>query len=315
MNSKQQSKYNMYLTTDEFLTANSSVTLLLPNFSRFNATFQNGILEIRMSNEQQSFDKSGIAGNKSQLRKLLVTLAADASRKTQAYATIENNQILLSESKFTESHLKKASDSELEAYAQGIYDKSREHIQDLIPYGITEETQTAFLKAIADFRMAIPTPRNGTISTKLSTDQIAKAFVSCDEALGKIDALVEIVRISHPEFYNGYRSARKIIRFGTGTLQIKGSVVDVNTGEGLKGAVLRFALNDSNNGLMKSTADNGIEVLVKRAAKLGGFNIKSLPEGMYTVTIQKNGYADVTTSIAVTNGETAKLNVELVKNM
>jgi len=315
MNSKQQSKYNMYLTTDEFLATNSSITSLLPNFSRFSTTFQNGILEIRLSNEQQSFDKSGIAGNKSQLRKLLVTLAADASRKTQAYAKIENNQTLLSESKFTESHLKKASDSELEAFAQGIYDKSQDHIQDLTPYGITVETQTALLKAIADFRMAIPTPRNGTISTKLSTSQIAKAIVSCDEALGKMDALVEIVRISNPEFYNSYRSARKIIRIGTGALQIKGLVIDANTGEGLKGATIRFALSDSNNGLMKATADNNIEVLVKRAAKLGGFNIKSLPEGTYTVTIRKNGYADVITSIAVTNGESAKLNVELVKNI
>lgn len=314
MNSQQQSKYNMYLVSDEFLTSNNSIVMGLPKFNEFSTTFKSGISQIRSSNEQQSLDKSGIAGNKSQLRKSLVALGADAARKIQAYAKVEDNQILLSESKFTASDLKNATDSELEAYAQSIYDKGQDYLQDLIPYGITAESLMTLSKAITDFKVAIPTPRNGTISTKQSTEQIAKGIITCDEALDKIDALVEIVRISQPDFYSGYRSARRIIGTSKGSLQIKGFVTDANTGEGLKGATLSFQ-NSNGNGLMKAAASGRAEGMEKKTSNKGGFYIKSLAEGTYTVTIRKSGYADVVSTVAVTNGELSALNVELIKNI
>ena len=313
MNSKQQSKYNMYLTADEFLSANDSITTTLPRYQEFRASFQNGISQIRSSNEQQSIDKSGIANKKSQLRKLLVKLGADTSRKIQSYAKIENNQILLSEAKFTESDFKSASDSDLETFAQSTYDTAQTQLGNLAQYGVTNETQNDLIRALTDFRAAMPTPRNGAIGTKLSTEQIAKAFTATDKALDNIDALVEIVRISQPEFYSGYKSARKIIDTAAGSLQIKGFVTDASTGEGLKGATVSFELNNNSNGLLKAKASSS-ESVKKKTADKGGFNIKTLTEGTYSATVSKNGYADVVTTIAVTNGELAMLNVELVKN-
>src|SRR5665647_3679153 len=121
MNSKQQSRYNMYLVSDEFLNADNSITQILPKFQEFYAAFQDGILQIRSSSEQQSIDKSGIADTKSQLRKLLIAQAADGSRKVQAYAKVENNLTLLSEVKFSISDLKFATDEELETYARSIH--------------------------------------------------------------------------------------------------------------------------------------------------------------------------------------------------
>jgi hypothetical protein len=304
----------MYLVTDEFLTTNSSITQLLPKYQEFYATFQEGILQIRTAHEQQSLDKSGVAETKNELRKLLVAQAADGSRKMQAYAKVENNLTLLKEVKFSISDLRLATDEDLETYARSIHSKIDTHLPNLSLYGLTSESQKYLLKLIADFKAATPTPRNSEISTKQSTDQIVKGFVTSDEALDKIDALVEIVRISQPDFYSGYKSARRIIVTGKGSLQVKGFVTDADTGEGLKGATLSFAQNSS-NGLMKAAASSSTEAMKKKTAIKGGFNIKSLPEGTYTVTVRKNGYADVTTSIAVTSGELAKLNVELVKNI
>ena len=315
MNSKQQSRYNMYLVSDEFLNADNSITQILPKFQEFYAAFQDGILQIRSSSEQQSIDKSGIADTKSQLRKLLIAQAADGSRKVQAYAKVENNLTLLSEVKFSISDLKLATDEELETYARSIHTKIKAHLADLTSYGLTPESQNYLSKLIVDFKVATPTPRNGTISTKQSTEQMAKGFVISDEALDKIDALVEIVRISQPDFYSGYRSARKIIGTGGGSLQVKGFVTDAGTGEGLKGVTLSFEPNSNDNGMMKAAASSSSEALKKRTADKGGFNIKSLVEGTYTVTVRKNGYTDVVNTIAVTNGELATLDVELVKNI
>lgn len=55
-------------------------------------------------------------------------------------------------------------------------------------------------------------------------------------------------------------------------------------------------------------------VITNRTAEKGGFNIKSLPEGVYKVTIKKNGYKEQVVTVAVTDGEMGDLNVELIKN-
>jgi len=305
MTSKQQSRLNMYLTTDEFLTTNDAIASLLPKYSGFHASFQDGIVQIRTSSEQQMFDKSGLSTGKSQFRSTLVTLTIDASRKMQAYSKMENNQLLMSETKFTESELKNSTDNELKTYAQGTYDRGQTNLTGLAPYGINAESQTALLKVINDFTVSIPQPRIGTIETKQSTEQISKTFAATDVALANIDTLVEIIRISQPEFYSGYKSARKIIETGTGTLSVQGLIIDASTGQGLKGVNVSFALSGAN-----STA-----VTDKITAEKGGFNIKTLPEGTYNVSMKKNGYTDQLSTLAVTNGELAVLNVEMQKSI
>ena len=67
------------------------------------------------------------------------------------------------------------------------------------------------------------------------------------------------------------------------------------------------------NGLLKSAAANGKDNIVKKTAAKGKFNIKSMPEGTYTVTITKPGYKDQVVTVSVVSGELAKLDVILEK--
>lgn len=55
-------------------------------------------------------------------------------------------------------------------------------------------------------------------------------------------------------------------------------------------------------------------LLTKRTADKGGFNIKSLPEGIYSVNVKKNGYKPQVLTLAVNDGELNELNIEIVKN-
>jgi len=101
-------------------------------------------------------------------------------------------------------------------------------------------------------------------------------------------------------------------------LTLKGFITDAATGEPLKGATLSFCPECVEP--TQKAAANGMSavkeeiVLTKRTAEKGGFNIKSLPEGVYKVTIKRNGYQEQVVTIAVTDGETGDLNVELSKN-
>jgi len=318
MNSKQESKLTMFLAVKDYLTANATIVSALPNYSGYFTAFQNSIALIQTNAEQQMFDKTGISASKKQLRSTLVALAVDASRKLTAYAKFLNNQVLLKETKFTESDLRSGTDTALRDYAQGIYNRTQANLSALANYGITEVTQTALQDAITAFVASIPKPRLGITDKKQSTIQLANNFDVADAALENIDIIIEIVRVSQANFYNGYKTVRKIVATGANSLRVKGIISDAATGQPLKGVTIKFCPECVEP--TKKAAANGMSaakeevVLSKRTAEKGGFNIKSLPEGVYKVTISKNGYQEQVLTVAVTDGELGDLNVELSKN-
>jgi hypothetical protein len=126
----------------------------------------------------------------------------------------------------------------------------------------------------------------------------------------KIDTLVEVVKVSQPNFYNEYRNVRKVISTGNGSFALKGSATELNSGDPVAKATFTFA---PTNGLLKSAVANSKDNIVKKTAAKGKFNIKSMPEGTYTVTITKPGYKDLVVTVSVVSGELAKLDVILEK--
>jgi hypothetical protein len=308
MNLKQECKLSMYLAVKAFLALYPTITSALPNFASFLTAFLAGVTQIQTYSEQQMFDKSGIQLSKSQLKLNVALLAADCSRKMQAYARFVNNQVLLKEIKFSESSLKYSSDNELRNNAQGIYDRAQSNLAALATYGVSAATQTALLNAITAFVTAIPSPRIGQTDKKSSTTQLANAFATTDAALANIDSVVEIVRLSQGTFYGSYKSVRKIIYSGKGSLAVKGIVTDAENGDAIKGAQLAFVMQQT-QGL--ATVTKTSEEIVKKTADKGGFYIKTLADGMYKVNISKVGYETQETMLAVSNGELSLLRVQL----
>lgn len=318
MTIRQESKLSMYLAVLDYLTANSSIVNPLPNYSGYFRTFQDSITQIQTYAEQQMFDKKGISLSKQQIRENLVALAADTSRRLTAYAKFANNQVLLAEIKFTDSALKRGADTLLRDYAQGLYDRAQSNLPALADYGITAATQTALQNEIASFVHSIPKPRLGITEKKQSTIQLATNFDVADDALNNIDTIIDIVKVAQANFYNGYKNARKIVLTGTNSLTLKGFVTDAATGEPIKGVTLNFCPECAEP--TQKAAANGMSAakeeiaLTKKTAEKGGFNIKSLPEGVYRVTVKKNGYQEQVVTVTVNDGELGDLNVELLKN-
>jgi len=310
MNIYQESKLSMYLAACDYMNANTTILNPLPNFSANQTAFQNAITQIKANGEQQNFDKTVIAGSKSQLKQNLVTLAADASRKLTAYAKFTNNQTLLSEVNYSESELKRRADTNLRDAAQGIYDRAQPIVASSATYGITAATQTALLNAINAFNTAIPKPRLGITEKKQSTTQLAKLFKTADTALDNIDTAVEIVRLTQVNFYNGYKAARKLVLTGGGSVSVKGIVIDALTGEPLKSATLKFVTNGT---LAKLKTPNGNSDITKKTADKGGFMVKTLAEGTYQVIISKPGYKEQIVTVNVSDREMSVLDIKLEK--
>jgi hypothetical protein len=309
MKTKQENRFSMYLAVVDFCEKNTSVTTTLPNFSINLSKLKTTCEQIHVIVEVQAADLSGTTSGKNDSRENLVVLGADTSRKLVAYATLVKNQKLLKEIKYTESDLRHLPDTTLADVVKLIYDRAQTHLASLASYQITAETQAALLQAIDDYKLALPAPRVEKVSQVQATKQLAALFATGDEALAAMDVVVEIVRLTEPDFYAGYKSVRKIIESGSGKLSVKGLVTEVLTGDAVPGVMVSFWPD----GDMLKTVATGDASLVKKTAAKGGFNVSSLPAGTYRVTLQKPGYAEQTLTVYVNDGELTTVDVQLAK--
>lgn len=293
----------MYMVVRDFLNLYATIVEKLPNYAVNATILKNNIDQIQAMGELQEFDKSGISDKKKRLRATLAAQAEDISRKMVAFATNAGNAILLKEVKYSKSELSHAADADLKNMTQCIHDRAHENIASLDAYGITETMLDSLLLAINAFNEAIPSVREGTASTKLYTTQLESLYKSTDAALDNIDKIVEIVRLSQPDFYAGYQNSRMVINTGGSSVALKGVITDAASGEPLKGVTLTITLVGGN-----------ADPIVKRTAEKGGFMIKSLAEGTYSVTITQSGYKEQTVTIPITDGKMYELNVELIKS-
>jgi hypothetical protein len=302
MNSKQQSKLKMYLTLRIYLLSNQAITARLPNFPEFLAALNAAIDQIQTNAEQHQYNTKGTTVNKKQLRESLIILAADNSSKMQAYARYINDLVLLAEIKYSRTSLRPISDFKLSEVAMSIYDRIDVNLEYVGSYTLTTESQKTFRDAIKSFSDLIPQPRQMQMKGKENSLLENQGFEIGDAAITNIDSVVEIVRLTEPVFYAGYKNAHKVINLGTNSLQVQGNVSDATTGQPIADATLLFSLSGQPEVILK-----------KQTAAKGGFRVKSLAEGIYGVTVSKVGYQTQTVSVVVSSTELSEVGVKLMK--
>jgi hypothetical protein len=310
MDSKQEAKLSMYITVRDYLAKFLAILNVLPNFTTFYTALQNAITQLQSASETQGFDTSGNAENKSLLKQTLVKLASDAATKVKAYAKFIKDQVLLKEMSITESKLKKMADTSLMNAAQGIYDRAQTNIAKLATYFVTEASQTALQAAITDFGNSIGQPRLGSTETSKATKRIVLQFQNGDAALEDIDTVVDMIKATQVDFYNGYKSVRKTASSASRTLAIKGLITDAATGKGLKGVKVTFSLKGSATAVNGVNGKNGFTI---KTAEKGGFQLRTTREGAYDVAVNLLGYKQVITTLNVLSGQRSTLNIALEK--
>ena len=300
----------MSLSSVSFLNANAAITGTIPGYSTYLPIIVTTNNQIQTAKVQQENDESGNITAKNQIRATLITQTMDVIRKTVAYATVVNNSVLFEQVKYTESAVNKSSDSNLTSISQVVHDAANANAAALVAYGVTAANITTLQATIISFIAAIPKGRVGTTDGEEATQLLATLFKTLTDTWTKIDTLVEVVKVTQPNFYSEYQNVRKVISTGTGSFALQASAKELNNGEPISKATFTFA---PSNGLLKSAATNGKDNIVKKTAAKGKFNIKSMAEGTYTVTITKPGYKDQFVTVNVVSGELAKLDVVLEK--
>lgn len=302
MTANQLSKLKMFLSLNVYLASNEAIVAKLPNSNEFVTALNDAILQIQTKDEEHYHSNKGIADNKNKLKGELIDIILDNSRKMQAYSLYRHDEVLLAKTKTTLTKLRNQSGVELVNVARGIYHSIESRLSEVTAYNLSNDTQLKFREAIDLFSTSLPQPRESMLKSKENTFLLKQGFEVGDAAIGQLDALVEIVRMTEPTFYESYRNTRKIIPQGTGSLQVKGVVAEAVTGKPLPRAILSFCLSNQSEIVIK-----------KKTAAKGGFRIKSLDEGIYEVTVTKVGFKTQTITVTVRWDELCVVNVKMEK--
>jgi hypothetical protein len=308
MTTNQEIKLNMYLAVRNIVIVNEGITKDLPSFPASFAILLDTIGQIQTIAEIQKVDKRGLAIAKNKLKKALITMAADYSRKISAYAKFTGNNKLFNETRFCESDFVRMTDVGLKDYMKIIYDKAEANIGNLSAYGITPESQRAFMDAITSYNSVLSTPRTGIAEKSRATKKLALLFDAADSAVENMDFAVGIIKLTQPDFFNGYATTRRLVDTSAGILALKATATELASGEPVRGVLFTFKSDGA-----KAASGGGNGEITKKTAEKGSFYIKSMPAGMYKVNIKKPGYKEKEISVSVAAGERTELKVELEK--
>jgi hypothetical protein len=299
MTSKQSSIYSMLRRILAFLGKETHELATFIVLAQLLIDLETNLNEIDILREQQAADITGLSKQKDALRKTATQKAIEISKAILAMARITNNILLANEVAYTETDFRKASDNEADTHLSVIYSAALRNQIELQQYGVTPEKLPDLKTSIDAFKVAIGTPKTGTIGRKQITERMATLFTSEMEIIDKIDLLFESLKFSNPRLYAEYQSNRKINYFGS-SLMVNSAIIDAETGLGLPGVMMTFILNGTTV-LEKTTGDNG------------GTNIKSIDPGVYTVNLSKPAYVNQTITVSIPGDDLTTVTAAMVK--
>lgn len=276
----------------------SGVISNIPKFMDTVDELENIGHDILLLTKRQMVDVSGITSVKRDRRENLVVFTADNSNKISAFAMNTNNVQLSAEVKFTKTGLRAMPDTELLSCADLVLQSGDDYLNELIAYGITEETQAQQKLRRNAFLEIMNAPRTELMKQTQVTSQLAALFDKAESLLKILDTLIEVVHIDQPELYEVYQKTRKMIASGKSFISLRGLVTDAATEKPIVGAVVTIVPIDGTPALEGGQ-------ITKTSADKGGFNVKSLPDGIYRLQASKPGYKDCFVEIAVSGSELA----------
>lgn len=299
MNAKQESNYGMYRRLADFLKKNEQVVMSLPDVKPLIVTYNSNLFQISLLIRKQETDISGLRVEKEQLKMQLLELGLDMSKRVIAYTKLHNNDGLFTEVNYTKGDLQKLSDESFVSACWVIHAAAERNMAVLEAYGVNNDSLLELHDAIEAFSKMIHVPKEAQTEKTLGTQKLGELFDSIASDTDKFDALIELLKRNNHDVYVAYLEARKVVQ-RHGSYMAKGQITDAATGEAIVGAMISFALNNET-------------AFVKISAEGGGFLVKTMDEGIYTVTISKVGYVTQTVSIAVDFTKLAVIEVALVK--
>jgi len=303
MNNIMHSKSSMLVVTRDYLNQNIIITNGISQFAALFAVFITGISQFLTLRELYTADRKGFKKSKEALKADLILKLCDIARRIVSYAKITGNPVLLAEVNYNEKKLAKVRDADLRDIAQIVYTRGNTNLLALAPYGVTATTLTTLKTAIDAYATAQPKTALARKDRKVMNMQMQTSLKDLYSQLDKIDSLVDLVKITQPQFYNGYLEARRVAKPATSPLSLRGKATDSATNK-----MLGYV-----NLTLVPISESNTPILTKRSSSEGGFIVRNLSAGNYTLISKKYGYKTQTQTISINGRETTKVTVMMEK--
>ena len=303
MQDRLRNKLNMYVLVKDFLLASETITAKWAAFAALFAGFAETITEIFSVAAQQQEDKSGVTKTKAQVKASLIENMVTISEKCVAYATVEEKLDFLALTKFMKSDLQRLADADLIKTAESLHKNVLPKFDDVKVYELKQAELTELLELKNQFLTIYTRPAGDIENSAKLTARLDLLFKGADAALEKMDAILQLSRVSAPDFYEEYTRRRTIGKTATRTRALQLWVVDDVTGLPVAKAKVKVRFKSGTE----------LAKVVRSTGGKGGMIVASLDAAEYEYEVSYGGYVTSTGSFFVNDGVMTEVVVRLKK--
>ena len=215
MTAEQSNKYSMYSATANVMKSHidriTGTTALAASYDRFDTMLE----QITQKDKERMGKTTGKVAAKDEAEDALVMATIIVSSGVSAFARVKGNAQLREAVNIRESYLRHARPSEQLNIAKVVYDLAKANAQELVSYGITATMLDDLKARITAYENAVKEVVSGAAERTGARTAVSDLFVQADEVLKEeLDRMMQVYRVSDPEFYNDYKAARVIKDLG-----------------------------------------------------------------------------------------------------
>jgi hypothetical protein len=155
---------------------------------------------------------SGASASKAACLDSLIAQAHPIAAALHAFFVDNADADLATQTDLSATDLRKGSEAEIVARCSKVLSLAKDHVDDLGDYDVEPADLTALEKKIDAFAKACPKPRQNVASKSAATKALPQLFQQARRIIDtRIDRLMVKFKTAATDFYNEYRTARKVV--------------------------------------------------------------------------------------------------------
>ena len=305
MTRKQEAYNSMAYKVIEVMTRHNGVWKDNKAISTVIEKIKGLLAELEKVNTNQKITSAGATKKKSQIRKELDKLTNVFLGSFRSYARSINDVQLYEKFDLSLTEIKEVKDTEVIGESQAVAEFATSHLKDLKDFGTSQQAIDNYKLIATDFRNVLAVPQSIIAERKTLTQKLKDLFKKLDEHLTEdLDNYMMQFITKNPDFYSDYENSRIIYDNVTISKSLMGTITDAHE----PAHVLQYVKVS-----VKFKAGAELADKVKSTTAKGNFQFKALPEGVCTVTFEKNKYEPQSFEIEIHKNKMTRLNVQLKK--
>ena len=215
MSKAQENRLSTFIDIETVLNRNSAIIAGIPAFAESTANFKQHISEINSSSVKRNTIKKGASETKSLKRQELESITIELASGLSVFGHKTSNEVIKAISNVSPSHLDRLRDSDIANKAAAILNTLKQYVNDLAPYGITENDIAALENCIEEYKSSNVEKSGSYMESKVITKSLQELFQSCMDILdNEIDSMVNLLQTKEKNFYDSYYAVRSVKNLG-----------------------------------------------------------------------------------------------------